>query len=349
MYEDKLIIGMPAGSLADPNRGGNLLGLLKAAGFPTRGYDVGGPTQFPLHDHFIAWDGRPQEFGAQLAFGEIDVALGGDDWIQERLLELRYAYQKEVYLEKVLPLGRGKVRIVTVYDPSSASRPYAEWLADLLTQKPCVTIVTEMPYLALDWLMNKAEALGVAERFREYAVQKYGTPPRVRNGVVIYEPWGKTESKIKHGSVDLGVEITQTGSALRNYGLAIGEQILESEASIWVNPKLRENPQKYELARMFLLNLHGALYAEDKVLIFFNARKDTVPQILTYLKDNALYADEPTMNEGIHFTEFSVQVDVANVRLPLAQVRYELAKLGATGIETVPLESCIPGIHALKF
>ncbi len=102
MYEDKLIIGMPAGSLADPNRGGNLLGLLKAAGFPTRGYDVGGPTQFPLHDHFIAWDGRPQEFGAQLAFGEIDVALGGDDWIQERLLELRYAYQKEVYLEKEL-------------------------------------------------------------------------------------------------------------------------------------------------------------------------------------------------------------------------------------------------------
>jgi|GEM_PF-7007748 len=30
---DKLIIGMPAGSLADAKRGGNLVTLLKAAGF----------------------------------------------------------------------------------------------------------------------------------------------------------------------------------------------------------------------------------------------------------------------------------------------------------------------------
>ena len=46
---EKLVIGMPAGSLADPKRGGNLVGLLKAAGFPTKGYEDGGPTHFPLH------------------------------------------------------------------------------------------------------------------------------------------------------------------------------------------------------------------------------------------------------------------------------------------------------------
>ncbi len=43
---DTLIIGMPAGSLADPNRGGNLMQLLEAAGFRTKGYDAGGPIPF---------------------------------------------------------------------------------------------------------------------------------------------------------------------------------------------------------------------------------------------------------------------------------------------------------------
>jgi len=30
--QHKLLVGMPAGSLADPNRGGNLVTLLKTAG-----------------------------------------------------------------------------------------------------------------------------------------------------------------------------------------------------------------------------------------------------------------------------------------------------------------------------
>src|SRR5690606_40578700 len=67
----------------------------------------------------------------------------------------------------------------------------------------------------------KTAALGFAESHNEYSVQKFKTPPRVSNGIVIYETWGKTEAKVVNGSVDLGLEITQSGSALRNYGLAI--------------------------------------------------------------------------------------------------------------------------------
>jgi len=32
----------------------------------------------------------------------------------------------------------------------------------------------------------------------------------------------------------------------------------------WANPALRDDPEKYDLARMFLLNLYGAIYAENK-------------------------------------------------------------------------------------
>ena len=114
MSNTQLIVGLPAGSLADPNRGGSLIELLKRAGFPARGYDKGGPSCFPWTAFLVGWDGRPQEFGSQLAVGEIDIAIGGDDWVRERTLEFKYEYEREITLKKVLSLDRGKVRIVII-------------------------------------------------------------------------------------------------------------------------------------------------------------------------------------------------------------------------------------------
>lgn len=344
---EKLIIGMPAGSLADPNRGGSLNHLLKSAGFPTKGYDQGGPTQFPLHPFLFGWDGRPQEFGSQLALGEIDIAIGGDDWVLERMLEYKYEYNQRIELDKVLGLGRGNVRIVIIGRPIEVN--FDAWLSALLAEKPLVSMVSEMPYLALDWFQKKIAKLGFAESHAKFSVQKYRTPPKNDSGIVIYEAWGKTEAKVLNGAVDFGMEITQSGSALRNYGLVIAEEVLHSEAGIWARPAVRQDPVKHALAKMLLLNIHGAMYAENKVMIFFNAPNDRVEAINLYLRANHLFGDEPTTSVGKNFTEFSIQCDAGNPNLPLAKVRYELAHAGATYIETVPLESCITGIDAVNF
>lgn len=345
----KLVIGMPAGSLADPNRGGNLIGLLKHAGFPTKGYDAGGPTKFPLNAVLMGWDGRPQEFGAQLAIEELDIAIAGDDWIQERVLEFKYEYNQDIQLEKVLSLNRGGVRLVIIHNPLPAGETFDAWLADLLKRKPLITMVAEMPYLALDWFQKKIAELGFAESHSGFSVQKFKTPPRIESGLVVYETWGKTEAKVVNGSVDFGLEITQTGSAIRNYGLQMGEDVYNSETGIWANPKIRQNPEKLELARMFLLNLQGSIYAEDKVLLFFNVKNELVAATLDFLGKHSLFGDEPTMNPGNGYTEFSVQVSTSNKTMGLAAVRFELAKLGATHIETVPLDSCITSLDALGF
>ncbi|GMW02967.1 MAG: hypothetical protein AMXMBFR84_41030 [Candidatus Hydrogenedentota bacterium] len=349
MSDDRLIIGLPAGSLADPTRGGSLIQLLENAGFPTKGYDKGGPSTFPLTSFLMGWDGRPQEWGAQLALGEVDIAIGGDDWMRERTLEFQYEYDREIDLVKVLPLGRGNVRIVIIGREEDAAKPCDEWLSQLLAHKPLVTMVSELPYLAVDWFDKKIAALGFKESHGEYSVQKFKTPARIESGLVVYETWGKTEAKVKNGSVDFGVEITQSGSAIANYGLKILETIMDSEAGIWANPKLKQNPAKYDLARMFMLNLYGSIFAEDKVLLLFNARKEFVPALKEYLANNRLFGDEPTMNEGINFTEFSVKLDCLNKTLPLAKARFELAKLGATHLETIPLESSIPGLDVIDF
>ena len=346
MPDSKLIIGMPAGSLADPNRGGNLVNLLEDAGFKAKGYEEGGPTNFTIINYLFGWDGRPQEFGSQLGINEIDVAIGGDDWIRERVLELELEYGTRIQLEKVLSLKRGRVRLVGVSnDPEKRST--REFLRALCAEKAILTVASEMPYLALDWIRRELNELGLLEEYAAFSVQKYKTPSKIRKGVLIYETWGKTEAKVKNGGADLALEITQSGSAIRNYGLHITDTVLESETGIWINPSIRNNSQKWDMLEMFLLNLFGAVHAENKVMILFNVPHKLVDVIERYLVENSLFADEPTMNPGKVFTEFSIQVDLGNKDLPLARIRYQLAKLGAVNINTVPLNSSIPNISVL--
>ena len=344
--ETLLKIGMPAGSLADPNRGGNLVNLLINSGFNVSGYTQGGPTQFTSVNFLFGWDGRPQEFGSQLEINEIDVAIAGDDWIKERVLEMKLEYGTEVNLERVLKLNRGGVKIVGIVD-SNEFETIEEFLISLCSQKKLITVVSEMPYIALDWLYVKLDAIGMLDKFQRFSVQKYKTPSKIESGIVIYEPWGKTEAKIKNGSADIGLEITQSGSAIKNYGLTVIDTIMHSQTSIWINSEIRKDAAKLDLLKMFLLNLYGSLNAENKVMVVFNVSNKNVKAIEHYLREKNLFADEPTVIVGKEFTVFNIQIDAANVNEPMAKVRYELAKCGATSINTQPVQSSIPSINVI--
>ena len=342
--ETILKIGMPAGSLADPNRGGNLINLLTNSGFSVSGYTQGGPTKFTSVNYLFGWDGRPQEFGSQLEINEIDVAIAGDDWILERILEMKLEYGTEVHLERVLELNRGGVKLVGIIDGGQFDT-VEDFLKNLCLQKKLITVVSEMPYLALNWLRTKLDAIGMLDMYQSFSVQKYKTPSKIESGIVIYETWGKTEAKIKNGGADIGLEITQSGSAIKNYGLKIIDTVIQSQTSIWINPEIKKNAAKLELLQMFLLNLYGSINAENKVMLLFNISNKNADAIERYLREKNLFADEPTVSVGKDFTVYNVQVDAGNINEPLAKVRYELAKLGATSINTLPVQSCIPGIQ----
>jgi ATP phosphoribosyltransferase len=347
MNDTRLTIGMPAGSLANAQRGGNLIDLLTAAGFKTSGYDKGGPTKFTSINVLFGWDGRPQEFGAQLEIGELDVAIAGDDWIRERVLEMKLEYGVDVQLERVLTLNRGEVQLVGIIaDPGFKTTE--DFLRHFASKNTLLRVASEMPYLALDWLQRAFARIGLAEQFRPFSVQKYKTPPRTERGIVVYESWGKTESKVKHGAVDIGLEISQTGGAIKSYGLSIVETVMRSQTSIYVNPSVEMNPEKRDLLDMFLLNLYGATNAEDKVMLLFNVPNSLAGEVERYLSSNNLFGDEPTANKGREYTEYNIQVDANDATKPLARVRYDLAKLGARSINTIPISSSIPTIKAIR-
>jgi ATP phosphoribosyltransferase len=343
----QLKIGMPAGSLASASRGGNLVDLLATAGFRTSGYDKGGPTKFTGINYLFGWDGRPQEFGAQLEIGELDVAIAGDDWIKERVLEMKIEHGVEIRLDRVMTLNRGEVQLVgIVADPAFGSTE--AFLRSVAPKKPLLVVASEMPYLALDWIQRSLAAVGLAEQFRAHSVQKYKTPPKIQKGVLVYESWGKTEAKVKNGAVDVGLEITQTGSAIKSYGLTIVDTVLRSQTSIYTRAAVLEDPEKRELLEMFLLNLYGATHAENKVMLLFNVPNQVAAEVDGYLRTNNLFGDEPTVNPGKEFTEYNIQVDAADAEKPVAMVRYNLAKLGARSINTIPITSSIPGIKVIR-
>jgi ATP phosphoribosyltransferase len=164
---------------------------------------------------------------------------------------------------------------------------------------------------------------------------------------VIYETWGKTEAKIKNGGADIGLEITQSGSAIKNYGLKIIDTVMLSQTSVWINPAVRKDAGKHELLKMFLLNLYGSINAENKMLVIFNVANKNVDEIDRYLREKSLFADEPTVSAGKSFTVYNIQIDAGNIDEPLAKVRYELAKRGATSINTLPVQSSIPSLKVL--
>ena len=346
MQKKALTIGMPAGSLANASRGGNLIQLLEQSGFKTSGYDGGGPSKFTTVNYLYGWDGRPQEFGSQLGIGELDVAIAGDDWIKERVIELKLEYNIDLTLKRVLSLNRGGVRIVGITKSNDFTTTGA-FLKDFFSRNTLLTVVSEMPYLALNWLQEKMKEEGLFDQFSAFSVQKYKTPSKITKGILVYEAWGKTESKIMNGGADIGLEITQSGSAIRNYGLKIIETVIESETAIYINPSLKADKEKTELLRIFLLNLYGSINAENKVMIIFNVPNTNTVDIEKYLRDNNLFASEPTVNKGHDFSEYSIQVNIADKNVPLAKIRYDLAMLKATHIDTIPINSSIPGIDVI--
>jgi ATP phosphoribosyltransferase-like protein len=343
----QLKIGMPAGSLASASRGGNLIDLLAAAGFRTSGYDKGGPTRFTTTNLLFGWDGRPQEFGAQLEIGELDVAIAGDDWIRERVLEMKLEHGVDISLERVMTLNRGEVQIVGIVSDSGFATA-EDFLRSAAPRKPLLTVASEMPYLALDWMQRKLAAVGLADRFRAHSVQKYKTPPKIAAGILVYESWGKTESKVKNGAVDVGLEISQTGGAIKSYGLTVVETVMRSQTSVYARPDAARDPEKRELLEMFLLNLHGALQAENKVMLLFNVPNQAAGEVDRYLRQNNLFGDEPTVTGGKDFAEYNIQVDAADPEKPVAMVRYTLAKLGARSINTIPITSSIASLKAIR-
>jgi ATP phosphoribosyltransferase len=94
--------------------------------------------------------------------------------------------------------------------------------------------------------------------------------------------WGATEVK-PPTLADAIVEITETGSSLRANRLRIIETIMESSTQLIANKIAWASDEKRRKIENLALMLSGAIYAQGRVGLMLNVRKQDLPGVLSVL------------------------------------------------------------------
>ena len=241
---------------------------------------------------------RPQEIPTYVADGLFDIGITGRDWVEETS-------------SKVVSLGElayskatsNPIRVVLAV-PNDSHYQRAEDLPQ------GVRVSSEYPVLT-----------------RRYFEER-GIDADVRLS------YGATEAKVPD-IVDVVVDITETGRALRAAGLRIIDTILTSFTEVVANPRSFEDPDKRHAMEQLMVLLQGVLEARGKVLVKLNVATDRLPAVIEILPA----MKTPTVNELYEGRGYAVETVVAksdiNVLIPA------LKDAGATDILELPLAKIV--------
>ena len=188
---------------------------------------------------------RAQEMARYVDHGALDCGLTGKDWVIESGLDVVPAAEL-IYAKQSL----GKVRwVLAVPEDSPFQRP--EDLAGKI-------IATELVNVTRNYFSSR------------------NIPVKVEFS------WGATEVK-PPTLADAIVEITETGSSLRANRLRIIETILESSTQLIANKNSWVETQKRQKIENLALMLCGAIYAQGRVGLMLNVRKQDLDGVLSVL------------------------------------------------------------------
>ncbi len=243
---------------------------------------------------------RPQEIPTYVAEGLFDLGITGRDWVEETGSDV--VSMGELQYSKATS---SPVRLVVAVPNDSPIQSVAD-LAD------GVKVSTEYPNLTKSFFAEK------------------GVDADIRLS------YGATEAKVPD-IVDVAVDLTETGRALRAAGLRIIDTIISSYTEFVANPVSHADPDKRHAMQQLLTLLLGALDARTKVLVKLNVGDavalDKVIGLLPSMK-------APTVNELHGGAGFAVETVVPksdiNVLIP------ELRDVGASDILELPLAKIVP-------
>jgi len=241
---------------------------------------------------------RPQEIAGYVAEGMFDLGITGRDWIEETSSDVVSLGQLHYSKATARP-----VRIVVAVPEDS---PW-ESVADLPSG---VRVSSEYPELT-----------------RRFFAEK-GIEADIRLS------YGATEAKAPD-IVDVVVDLTETGRALRAAGLKIIETMLTSFTELVANPEAAADPEKRHAMEQIHRLLQGTLEARGKVLVKMNVSAEDLNRIMEIIPS----MKAPTVNELYQGSGFAVETVVAknviNVLIP------ELRDGGATDILEIPLSKIV--------
>lgn len=228
-WEAKTIkLALPDGHQQEPTAR-----FLRRAGLEIEGYSAKVLIRRPIAA--LDWLGikviRPQDMPLQVANGNFDLAITGEDWLLEQLHRFPSMPVKELF-----PLGFGIVRIVAAVSQDLPAANIDE--LRLLVEKGDFSP-----------LKVASEYINIADKYlRDNRISPYKLIPT----------WGASEAFLPEDA-DMLIDNTQTGTTLKEHNLKIVDTLFQSSACLIANEKSFEIPEKKERMNFLIEKLYAAL------------------------------------------------------------------------------------------
>ena len=241
---------------------------------------------------------RPQEIGQYVAEGLFDIGITGRDWIEETASEV--VSLGELHYSKATARPVSIVLAVANEDATGSA-------ADL---RDGVRVATEYPELTRRFL----EKQGIAADIRL--------------------SYGATEAKVPE-IVDVVVELTETGRALKAAGLRVIETILVSHTELIANPAAWQDPDKRHAMTQIHTLLQGTLEARGRVLVKLNVGASQLTEVIEILPALRSPTVSKLFGTDAYAVETVVPKDQINTLIPA------LKDHGATDIIELPISKIV--------
>lgn len=241
---------------------------------------------------------RPQEIGSYVADGLFDFGITGRDWVEETS-------------SNVVSLGELQYSKAT-------SNPF----------RIVVAVPVDSPWEKVEDLPAGVRVSSEYPNLTERFFAERGVDADIRLS------YGATEAKVPD-IVDVVVDGTETGSALRAAGLRIMDTILESYTHVVVNPEAHSDPVKRKAMEQLMTLLLGVLEARGKVLVKLNVSAADLEAVIAQLPA----MKTPTVNELYGDRGYAVETVVEKSRINI--LIPDLREAGATDILELPLSKIV--------
>ena len=229
---------------------------------------------------------RPQEIPTLVAEGLYDVGITGKDWVGETNSDV----------EQILDLEYGKIRLVIAFPEKYSYKNLDAMIADYGKKKKILRISSE-------YLTTASNFLKQCKSYKKY----YGSKdplivtPWVRLGtnknVQIHLSFGATEAKPPE-DVDAIMDVTETGTTLKQNKLKIVDEVLTSTAHLIVNKKSLKDPKKREKIFDIVTLMKGAVHGRKFLHIYLNVEEKNLKKLLTEMPSLKKPTISPLSEQG---------------------------------------------------
>lgn len=211
---------------------------------------------------------RPQEIPNLVSEGLYDVGITGKDWIDET----------KANVEPILDLEYGKIKLVIAIPDKYKYKNLDAMIAAYAKQKKILRISSE-------YLTTASKFIKQLKSYKK----SYGSKdplivtPWVRLGtnksVQIHLSFGATEAK-PPDDVDAIMDVTETGTTLKQNQLKIVDKVLESNAFLVANKNsLRDKSKRGKIFDIVTL-MRGAVIGRKYLHIYLNVEEKNLKKLL---------------------------------------------------------------------